>query len=523
MARIAAAAPGTAFARLARGGIDAVLLVMSLAARRGFNTFTDLRAVTPHVPFLFLSDSRDERHGLEAVRAGAQDFLVRNEVDGPQLARALRLSIERNRLHAALLDMALVLGVEFMPCQMTMDMMGLTKDDLIDGIENEQHLPAAKQVVERSFLACAPELVINTASMTDVDACERDPEMAWRENVVVTRNVAEAAERGWTSISEQWVDQERIAELEGLATNNALPLRVDAYLALNALEVGGYYGDWYVDRKPGLVSDHLRVPGLKIHLDSGSGAILYWDAAELTATIGRADASGWQVSVHSVSKEAQEMVLDAFEAAIGPVGPNPLHHRIEHALQVTDEQLARMVAMDLVPVIQLDAGGAEWVIWAGSDAAEQTEGQRRDYLAEDTGWLARWRDFVEAGLHVAASSDAPWFLPDLVPEDDFGRPVDQIVGGMTAHPRVFEDVPAWAFDQLLTAEQGLRAVTLDAAWALGDETRRGHLDVGTLGDVTILSGDVTTATAEEIRAFDVIATIVGGVVVYCSDPLVCGT
>ena len=41
-------------------------------------------------------------------------------------------------------------------------------------------------------------------------------------------------------------------------------------------------------------------------------------------------------------------------------------------------------------------------------------------------------------------------------------------------------------DQLLTAEQGLRAVTVDAAYALGDETRRGHLAPGTLGDVTIL-------------------------------------
>jgi hypothetical protein len=40
--------------------------------------------------------------------------------------------------------------------------------------------------------------------------------------------------------------------------------------------------------------------------------------------------------------------------------------------------------------------------------------------------------------------------------------------------------------------------------------------------VTILSGDVTSATSEEIRALEVIATIVGGVVVYCSDTVVCG-
>src|SRR5439155_200935 len=62
----------------------------------------------PAVPFLFLSDSDDERHGLEAVRAGAQDFLVKGDLDGERLARALRHVIERNRLHAALLDLALV-------------------------------------------------------------------------------------------------------------------------------------------------------------------------------------------------------------------------------------------------------------------------------------------------------------------------------------------------------------------------------------------------------------------------------
>jgi len=105
---VAAAAPQASLARLERGGIDVVLLAMSLSARRGFATFTELRALAPGVPFLFLSDAEDERNGLEAVRAGAQDFLVKSEVDGPVLAHALQLAIERNRLHAALLDLALV-------------------------------------------------------------------------------------------------------------------------------------------------------------------------------------------------------------------------------------------------------------------------------------------------------------------------------------------------------------------------------------------------------------------------------
>ncbi len=326
-----------------------------------------------------------------------------------------------------------------------------------------------------------------------------------------------AITRGWTSISEQWVNDERLDELEALAADHALPLRVDAYLALNALEPGGYYGDWYADREPGPVDDFLRVRGLKIHLDSGSGAILYWDAATLDQTIEDANAAGWQLSVHAVSTEAQEMVLDAFEAAIGPTGPNPLHHRIEHALQVTDAQLARMVAMDLATVIQLDGAAYDWVDWTATLPGEDG----RDYLGENPEWVARWRDLVDAGLHVAGSSDMPWFLPEVPMTDDIGRPVDEIAGGMDGRGREVPETPEWMLDQLLTAEQGLRSVTLDAAWALGDEANRGRLAVGTYGDVIILSRDVTTGTPDEIRSTEVIATIVGGRTAFCADPAYC--
>ena len=111
---------------------------------------------------------------------------------------------------------------------------------------------------------------------------------------------------------------------------------------------------------------------------------------------------------------------------------------------------------------------------------------------------------------------------DFALTDDIGRPVDQIAGGMDGRGREYPETPEWIREQLLTAEEGLRAATLDAAYALGDEARRGHLAPGTLGDVTILSDDVLDATPDEIRAMDVIATIVDGIVVYCSDAEVCG-
>ncbi len=326
-----------------------------------------------------------------------------------------------------------------------------------------------------------------------------------------------ALSRGWTSISEQWIDRQKLDLLLGLADANALPLRVDAYLALNAPAPDGtHYGDWYADRTPGPVTDRLRVRGLKITLDNGWGTIFHWKPAELTATIGRADEAGWQVSVHTVSTEAHDMVLDAYEAALGASGPNPLHHRIDHAIQVTDDQLVRMAAMDLATVVHLDGAAADWVL-----EPEYLDHFGPDNPGERVGWLGRWRDFVDARLHVAAATDTPWIYPNFALTEDIGRPGDQIAGGMDGRGRANRETPAWVLDQLLTAEQGLRAVTIDAAWALGDEARRGHLAPGTLGDVTILSGDVTAATPDEIRAMKVIATIVGGNPAYCADPDIC--
>jgi predicted amidohydrolase YtcJ len=322
-----------------------------------------------------------------------------------------------------------------------------------------------------------------------------------------------AIARGWTSISEQWVNSEKLEELTGLAADGALPLRVDGYLALNFDKE--FFGDWYESREPGPVDDRLRVKGLKIHLDDGGGNIINWDATDVTETIARADEAGWQLSVHAMSTAAIDLLLDAYEAALGPTGPNPLHHRIEHAIQVTDEQLARMVAMDIATVIHLD-GAADWVLWEG--LLEQWD---RDPAGEEIDWIARWRDFVDAGLHVASATDAPWTFPEFKLTDDMGRPVDQIAAGMDGRVRTKPDAPPWLLDQLLTAEQGLRAVTLDAAYALGDETRRGHLGPGTLGDVTILSGDVAAASPDEIRAMTVIATIVAGGTAYCAEPGVC--
>jgi signal transduction histidine kinase/HPt (histidine-containing phosphotransfer) domain-containing protein len=81
---------------------DVVLLDLSLPDSLGLETFTTLHAQAPGVPMVVLSGLDDETVAVEAVQEGAQDYLVKGQVDGNGLVRAIRYAIERQRVEEAL-------------------------------------------------------------------------------------------------------------------------------------------------------------------------------------------------------------------------------------------------------------------------------------------------------------------------------------------------------------------------------------------------------------------------------------
>jgi len=89
---------GEALARLAEGGIDVVLLDLSLPDAQGLDTVTRMHAAAPDVPIVVLTGLADEALAARAMREGAQDYLVKGQVDGKLLVRAMRYAIERHRL-----------------------------------------------------------------------------------------------------------------------------------------------------------------------------------------------------------------------------------------------------------------------------------------------------------------------------------------------------------------------------------------------------------------------------------------
>jgi len=86
---------------LAGGEIDALLLDADLRDRCGVETFRRAQAIAPHVPVILLAASAGAALAERMIRDGAQDFLLKDEVDCAPLARAIRNAVERHRLLTA--------------------------------------------------------------------------------------------------------------------------------------------------------------------------------------------------------------------------------------------------------------------------------------------------------------------------------------------------------------------------------------------------------------------------------------
>ncbi|MBU4211569.1 MAG: response regulator [Verrucomicrobia bacterium] len=92
---------------LACGGIDIVLLDLTLPDSSGHNTFAMLHEHVSTIPVIVLTGMDDKEMAIRIVQEGAQDYLVKSLVDYTMLARSIGYSIERKR---TLLEKDLLIG-----------------------------------------------------------------------------------------------------------------------------------------------------------------------------------------------------------------------------------------------------------------------------------------------------------------------------------------------------------------------------------------------------------------------------
>jgi DNA-binding response OmpR family regulator len=89
-----------AVGNLKRDVYDLILSDLGLPDSQGLPTFLSLRGQAPALPIVVLSGLEDEEFAVKAVQEGAQDYLVKSQVNGPLLVRSLRYAIERKRIES---------------------------------------------------------------------------------------------------------------------------------------------------------------------------------------------------------------------------------------------------------------------------------------------------------------------------------------------------------------------------------------------------------------------------------------
>jgi predicted amidohydrolase YtcJ len=242
---------------------------------------------------------------------------------------------------------------------------------------------------------------------------------------------------------------------------------------------------------PAAVCDRIRLTHVKLKADGALTTHTAWlrtpyddaahaggpvhDTSALAARIRGAVTAGWAVATHAIGDAAVDAVLDAYAAA--PAPPRP--HRVEHAMLLDADLIARIAASGATAVVQ-----PEFLAWAGTTYRGRLGDERAARLLPFAAILA-------AGIPMPFSSDRP-----VVP----GAPLD----GVRA---------ALRHDGGLSVAEALHAWTAAGAAALDDDDA-GRLEVGRRSDLVILSRDPTAVPARAWARGDdgisVVATIAGG-------------
>lgn len=131
---------------------------------------------------------------------------------------------------------------------------------------------------------------------------------------------------------------------------------------------------------------------------------------------------------------------------------------------------------------------------------------------------------MDSGVRTIGSTDFPWLVLGLVgrpTEPPHGSPLEAVHQAMTRQSYSGRPPEDWQLAQTLTVGQALRLFTVDAACGTFEENVKGSLTSGKVADLVVLSDDPTTVPVDSLLDIQVLATVVGGRVEYCSDPSRC--
>ncbi len=183
---------------------------------------------------------------------------------------------------------------------------------------------------------------------------------------------------------------------------------------------------------------------------------------DMGAHVERAVERGWRVAVHAAGNVALQMTVDAFAAASRRRPDDDHRFRVEHAFVASRAQVAQMRSVGSVAVVQPCFVDHIGDVTGGTSFDDHT-------------WLA-FGEMAAAGVPLAASSDDPC------------APFPPLWGSGKGATRTSDAGNVLEAGEALPFEDWLRAYTMGAAYAGGQEDERGSLTPGKRADLVVLDG-----------------------------------
>ncbi|HEX5284085.1 MAG TPA: amidohydrolase [Bryocella sp.] len=359
-------------------------------------------------------------------------------------------------------------------------------------------------------------------------------------------SIQDALAHGVTSIQDfsTWDDW---LVLEGMERENKLPLRIAEWIDFN-LPVGALqqrrashdpddpllhltFLKGFMDGSLGSRTAAMNAPYTD---DPNNSGIPRYDQDKLNAMATERAAAGFQLGFHAIGDRANDMALNAFEAAEqagvpapalfcqakeekyehslppdaivtkvnpcpqAPYAPRDFRFRIEHAQVVSPGAFERFHSLGVIASMQPSHLLTD-MAWA-----EQRLGPGRSKYAY------AWRSFLNHGVPLAFGTDYP--VESI-------NPMRGLYAAITrrneAGTQTFD--PQNAAHEKLTITEALYAYTQASAFAEWRETIKGQLAPGFLADFVVLDRDLTRSTPQQILHAKVLRTVVGGITRYTAE------
>lgn len=202
--------------------------------------------------------------------------------------------------------------------------------------------------------------------------------------------------------------------------------------------------------------------------------------------------NSWQINAHCNGDAACDQFIHAYEKTLKESTQSKnLRPVVVHAQIIRDDQLDKMKELDMIPTFFLDH-----IYYNGDYHYESVLGAKRAMK------MSPLKSAMDRNLIYTIHQNAPVILPNVL------FSVHNAVNRITKNGRLLGE------EEMIPIEEALKAVTINAAYQIFEEDKKGSIKPGKLADLIILNKNPLYEEKSKIKEILILETLKEGITVY---------